>query len=97
MTEVITSEIIDQEICLIKLNRPDTLNSLNKTLVDGLYNSIDELFNNEKVDGAIVSTPNNSHYKDVLNVIKYDCPVLVEKPITTNSNDTLELLSLIHI
>ena len=57
------------------------------------YNSIDELFNNEKVDGAIVSTPNNSHYKDVLNVIKYDCPVLVEKPITTNSNDTLELIN----
>ena len=57
------------------------------------YNSIDELFNNEKVDGAIVSTPNNSHFKDVLNVIKYDCPVLVEKPITTNSNDTLELIN----
>ena len=55
MTEVITSEIIDQEICLIKLNRPDTLNSLNKTLVDGLYNSIDECEKNDSIRSIIIT------------------------------------------
>ena len=36
MAEEIITEIIEEEICLIKLNRPETLNSLNKTLVDCL-------------------------------------------------------------
>ena len=43
MTEVIISEIIDHETCLIKLNRPDTLNSLNKTLVDSENKSLTSL------------------------------------------------------
>ena len=55
MTQVITSEIIDQEICLIKLNRPDTLNSLNKTLVDGIYNSIDECEKNDSIRSIIIT------------------------------------------
>ena len=56
------------------------------------YKTIDELFKKEKVDGVIISTPNNSHLKDALKVIKYKCPILVEKPITTNSIDTLKLI-----
>ena len=55
MTDVITSEIIDQEICLIKLNRPDTLNSLNKTLVDSLYSSIDECEKNDSIRSIILT------------------------------------------
>ena len=55
MTEVIISEIIDQEICLIKLNRPDTLNSLNKTLVDSLYQQIDECEKNDDIRSIIIT------------------------------------------
>ena len=55
MTEVIISEIIDHEICLIKLNRPDTLNSLNKTLVDNLYQEIDECEKNDDIRSIILT------------------------------------------
>jgi len=56
------------------------------------YKTTNELFNREKVDGVIISTPNNSHLKDALDAIKYNCPLLVEKPITTKSIDTLKLI-----
>ena len=42
MEEVLEKEIINDEICLIKLNRPQALNSLNKTIVDALSNTISE-------------------------------------------------------
>ena len=42
MEDVLTTEIIDNEICLIKLNRPKALNSLNRNLVETIIFSIDE-------------------------------------------------------
>ena len=55
MNEVIISEISDHETCLIKLNRPDTLNSLNKTLVDSLYQEIDECEKNDDIRSIILT------------------------------------------
>ena len=51
------------------------------------YENISEAFTNHKIDGVIVSTPNSEHLKNSLEVIKKKCPLLIEKPITTNSED----------
>ena len=53
------------------------------------YESISQAFKNHKIDGVIISTPNSEHLKNSLEVIEKNCPLLIEKPITTNSKDAL--------
>ena len=55
MEDVLTTEIIDNEICLIKLNRPKALNSLNRDLVDTLISSIDECESNNDIRSIILT------------------------------------------
>lgn len=55
MEEVLEKEIINDEICLIKLNRPQALNSLNKTIVDALSNTISECEGNKKIRSIILT------------------------------------------
>ena len=68
-------------------------NSFIKKINSNFYSSIRDMFKFEKIDGVIVATPNASHFKDSLEVIKHKCTVLIEKPITTNSKDTEKLIS----
>ena len=51
------------------------------------------MFKSETIDGVIVATPNSSHFKDGIEVIKHKCTVLIEKPITIRSIDTDKLIS----
>ena len=46
------------------------------------YSSIKDMFKSETIDGVIIATPNSSHFKDGIEVIKHKCTVLIEKPIT---------------
>ena len=55
MEDVLTTEIIDNEICLIKLNRPKTLNSLNRNLVETIISSIDECESNNDIRSIILT------------------------------------------
>jgi len=55
MAEEIITEIIEEEICLIKLNRPETLNSLNKTLVDCLSLEIKNCELNESIRSVVIT------------------------------------------
>ena len=55
MAEEIITEIIDEEICLIKLNRPETLNSLNKTLVDCLLLEIKNCELNDNIRSIVIT------------------------------------------
>ena len=60
-------------------------NKLIQKIKANFYSSIEEMFKFEKIEGVILSTPNASHLKDSLKIIKNNCPVLIEKPITLNS------------
>ena len=55
MEDVLTKEIIDNEICLIKLNRPKALNSLNRNLVETIISSIDECESNNDIRSIILT------------------------------------------
>ena len=55
------------------------------------YENISQAFKNHKIDGVIISTPNSEHLKNSLEVIEKNCPLLIEKPITTNSEDALKI------
>ena len=58
------------------------------------YETISEAFQNHKIDGVIISTPNSEHLKNSLEVIEKKCPLLIEKPIATNSEDALKIKKL---
>ena len=57
------------------------------------FPTIKQMFKSKAVDGVIVATPNSSHFKDGIEVIKNECAVLIEKPITLRSKDTEKLIS----
>lgn len=56
-----------------------------------LYSDIDKALDNEHIDGVIISSPNEFHYAQALSCIKRHIPVLVEKPITENIEQSADL------
>lgn len=58
------------------------------------YNSLEEAFKDKNVKAVYVATPHPFHKEFVIAAINHRLPVLVEKPITMNINDTNEIISL---
>ena len=58
------------------------------------YLSIEAMLEKQKPSGALISTPSNLHVQQGLECIRADCPVLVEKPISTSADDALALVEL---
>lgn len=46
---------IDNNICIITINRPDKLNALNKTVMAEISAAIDEVYNNNEIKAAIIT------------------------------------------
>src|SRR3989338_2895263 len=55
------------------------------------YNSILE---DEEVEAVVIATPVETHYKIASDALKANKHVLIEKPITNNSKDAIELIRL---
>ena len=68
-------------------------NSIINKINANFYSSIKDMFKSETIDGVIIATPNSSHFRDGLEVIRNKCPVLIEKPITIRSVDTDKLVT----
>ncbi len=58
------------------------------------YQSLDELLNSEKFDGAFVVTPTSTHVDIATKLLKAKKHVFVEKPMTYKSEDGEELVRL---
>lgn len=75
---------------------PDRL--ANSQLADSLgvplYQDIDELLT-QRVDGVIISSPNQFHAKQAIKCIDKCVPVLIEKPITDSLDDGVKLVELV--
>ena len=46
---------IEDNICIITINRPEKLNALNKTVIEELSIAIDEIYNNKEIKSAIIT------------------------------------------
>ena len=51
-------------------------------------------FNEEDFDAYIVSTPPKTHFEIAKNIINRNKPLLVEKPLTLDLNESIELNNL---
>lgn len=59
-----------------------------------VYDSIDEVFVDEKVDIIYITTPHNTHYEFMKAALENGKHILVEKSITLNSRELDEIISL---
>lgn len=59
-----------------------------------VYDSIDEVFGDEKVDIIYITTPHNTHYEFMKAALENGKHILVEKSITLNSKELDEIISL---
>lgn len=57
------------------------------------YTSLEEMFKAKAPGGVLLSTPTTLHVEQGLQCIDAGCPVLVEKPIATTSNDANTLVN----
>ncbi|WP_195854442.1 Gfo/Idh/MocA family protein [Aerococcus tenax] len=59
------------------------------------YNSIESMLENEKLDAVAIVTPDPYHYEPIMEVISSGIKhIFVEKPITTNTSEALEIQQL---
>lgn len=78
-------------------------NEIKKQLVDMnipvekivFYDNVDEMLNNEKLDGVIIGTRCSLHTKMAIKVISRKIPLFLEKPVSTNI-DELNLIKNVY-
>lgn len=62
--------------------------------VKKVYDEIDEVFDDEKVDIIYLTTPHNTHYQFMKKAIEHGKHLFVEKSITLNSRELDEMIAL---
>jgi UDP-2-acetamido-3-amino-2,3-dideoxy-glucuronate N-acetyltransferase len=74
---------------------PNTLASIREQYRNVITtNKFDDVFNDPKVNGVVISTPSHTHFELAQKALMNDKHVYVEKPVATSSEETLELFSL---
>lgn len=74
-------------------------NDLNKNYNDlseqvKIYTSFEEVLNDKHVDAVLLAVPNNLHKELAISALKADKHVICEKPVTLNSLELQEILSI---
>jgi predicted dehydrogenase len=54
-----------------------------------------EMLDMEPLDGVVIASPHFAHFENIKAALTRDCHVLVEKPMTTNTKDALEVSNLL--
>ena len=62
--------------------------------INKVYNTIDEMFTDEKVDIIYITSPHNTHYAFMKKALENGKHLLVEKSITLNSQELEEMAAL---
>ena len=60
------------------------------------YKGLEAAFENEQFDGIILATPTPLHVAQSMECIARGCPILIEKPIATSSQDAESMAKLAH-
>lgn len=65
-----------------------------KYQIEKIYDNIDEMFLDENVDIIYITSPHNTHFKFMRKALEHGKNVFVEKSITLNSRELLEMIEL---
>ncbi|MCH2174230.1 MAG: Gfo/Idh/MocA family oxidoreductase [Lentisphaeria bacterium] len=86
--------IPDAELYAVASRRQEGLDNFKEKFDFSVgYTSYEELAKDPDVDAIYIATPHNFHYECAMLCIKYDKPVLLEKPFTLNQKDALKLIN----
>ena len=80
------------EIIISDINQKNLEDTSKQFGISKKYQNYIKMLEKEKLDGVVVATTPNSHKKIVLDVIKYETNVLVEKPIAHTIKDAEEMI-----
>ena len=61
---------------------------------DHAFDSYESLLEDDNVDGIYIATPHNLHFEQAKMCLKAQKPILCEKPLTVNAQQTKELIGL---
>ena len=56
------------------------------------YKDLTHLLKNNEIDSVYIATPNNLHYDQLIEAIEYNKNILCDKPLTTNSQQSKEIV-----
>lgn len=70
------------------------LDYANRHQIDKVYKSVEELLTDETIDAVYIATPPSSHKEYAIAVLNSGKIPYIEKPVTTNYEDTLEIKEL---
>lgn len=56
------------------------------------YADFSQCLDSENIDGVIISSPNNYHFSQAIECLERGIPVLIEKPITDNVEDSRQIV-----
>jgi predicted dehydrogenase len=62
-----------------------------KFSIKSVYDDIEYLLKQEKLDGIFICTPNNMHYPMALAVLQQGIPALIEKPVALNATQAKKI------
>ena len=89
------ADAIDKEddIDLVAIVDPseDAVNYSNKNNLP-IYPSLEDMFLKEVPDGVILATPTPMHSEHAIYCLNKECPIMIEKPIATSSEDARALV-----
>jgi predicted dehydrogenase len=87
--------LIEVETVAVCDTRPRQLEKLHESFSDLITTtSVDELLSHERIHAVIIATQATAHFDLVKSALEAGKHVLVEKPLTTNSDEALELVML---
>ena len=85
----------DVDISGILCSSPQSTKDKASQLKLPYFNSLDEI-TKELIDGAIIATPAHKHTLIARQLLKKGIPCLIEKPLTTNAREALDLIQIAH-
>ena len=60
--------------------------------IDSFYSNHIEMLKNENLDLVLIASPHSLHYKHALDSLKFNCHVVIEKPMTTTLEESKKLI-----
>jgi predicted dehydrogenase len=78
-------------VALCDIDRSKASFIANKYDIKNVYDDIEHLLRQEKLDGIFICTPNNLHYPMALAAIQQKVPALIEKPVALNAQQAKKI------
>ena len=68
-----------------------------KFKISSLYTDYTEMLKKEKLDVILIASPHSLHFKHAIEALRYNCHVIIEKPMVTSANQAKKIIQVAKI